>query len=94
MNTVNFEWDENKNDINKRKHGISFEVASTVFFDDDAILADDPDHSQYEDRFLIIGMAATDDVLTVVHCYRDDDNVIRLISARKATKQEERSYFR
>lgn len=92
MNHIKFEWDKNKNEINKRKHGLSFEEAKEVFGDDNAILFDDPDHSTEEDRFLIIGTTETEKVCIVSHCYRDNDNVIRLISARKATKNEKRIY--
>lgn len=65
-----FDWDENKNEINRRKHGIDFEEASTVFFDDQAILFDDPEHSEYEDRFLLLGMSESANVCIVCHCYR------------------------
>ena len=93
MGTLNFEWDENKNDINKRKHGIAFEEALTVFYDDNAILFDDPDHSEFEDRFLIIGITNSERLCIVSHCYRGaDDDIIRIISARKATKNETKFY--
>lgn len=85
---MTFEWDENKNAINKRKHGVDFLEASSVFYDDKAIMFDDPDHSGEEERFLLIGMSKSLKVLTVCHCYRGADDVIRLISARKATKTE------
>ena len=85
---MTFEWDENKNAINKRKHGVDFLEASSVFFDDNAIMFDDPDHSEEEERFLLIGMSKSLKVLTVCHCYRDCDEIIRLISARIATKTE------
>ncbi|SCW48733.1 hypothetical protein SAMN02910456_01369 [Ruminococcaceae bacterium YRB3002] len=89
---IAFEWDENKNRINQNKHGVSFEEASTVFFDDRAILFDDPEHSIDERRFLIIGMSAVPNLLIVSHCYREDDSRIRIISARKATRKEESVY--
>ena len=92
MDSLTFEWDEHKNEINKRKHGISFETAREVFYDDDAVLFDDPDHSIGEERFLIIGMTLSSKVCIVSHCYRDSDNVIRLISAREATKNEKLTY--
>ena len=92
MEMLSFEWDENKNEINKKKHGISFETAREVFYDDNAILFDDPDHSVGEERFLIIGMTRSLKVCIVSHCYRDQDNVIRLISAREATKHERKTY--
>ena len=90
MKNIRFEWDENKNKINKKKHGLSFEEAVEVFGDENAILFDDPDHSLYEDRFLIIGAIKSTKICIVSHCYRDDDNVIRLISAREATKSEKK----
>ena len=90
----NFDWDENKNRINLEKHGITFEEASTVFFDDKAILFDDPEHSIEEDRFLLLGMSETAKVCIVCHCYRESDTVIRIISARQATRKEEQRYVR
>jgi hypothetical protein len=92
MKEIKFTWDENKNEINKRKHGVSFEEASEVFGDENAILFDDPDHSIEEDRFLIIGAVKSTKICIVSHCYRDNDNVIRLISARGATKNERKIY--
>ena len=92
MEMLHFELDENKNTINKKKHGLSFETAKEVFYDDDAVLFDDPDHSIGEERFLIIGMLKSSKICIVSHCYRDDDNVIRLISAREATKNEKKIY--
>ena len=91
MNELFFEWDPQKNETNKRKHGISFETAREVFSDEFAILFDDPDHSLDEDRFLIIGAIRTEQICVVSHCYRDNDR-IRIISARKATKAEQRVY--
>ena len=85
---LEFEWDEAKNQINKKKHGISFEDVESVFSDVSAILFDDPDHSETEDRFLIIGMSDKKGVCIVSHCYRGKDEKIRIISARKATKTE------
>lgn len=87
-----FEWDEEKNTKNKKKHGISFEEAQTVFEDEYAILFDDPDHSEEEDRFLIIGMTDRKGVCIVSHCYRGEDEKIRIISTRKATKTEQNVY--
>ena len=94
MEKIKFEWDENKNEINKRKHGLSFETAQEVFYDDAAILFDDPDHSFDEERFLIIGMIKSSKICIVSHCYRNSDSVIRLISAREATKREKNIYLR
>ena len=93
MEILNFEWDENKNDINKKKHHISFEEARTVFYDDNALLIDDPEHSETEDRFIILGTSLQANLLVVCHCYRQSDTVIRLISARKATKSESAQYY-
>ena len=88
---MTFEWDENK--VNITKHGIDFAEACSSFFDDQAILFDDPDHSEDEDRFLLIGMSRITRVLTVSHCYRKEGEVIRIISARKATKTETDYYL-
>ena len=92
MTEMTFEWDEKKNRINKRKHGISFEEAQTVFYDNDAIVFDDPDHSYGEERFLILGVSFSAKVCIVSHCYRVNDTIIRIISARKATKNETKIY--
>lgn len=89
---IAFEWDENKNTINKTKHGISFEEAKTVFYDPAALVIDDPDHSEVEDRFIILGLSAKTNLLVVCHCYRNNDETIRIISARKATKSESGQY--
>ena len=93
MRDVEFEWDERKSRENKRKHKVSFKEAQTVFLDENAIRFFDPDHSQDEDRFLMLGMSFTLRVLVVCHCYRDDDSVIRIISARKADKREQSDYW-
>ena len=92
MNRIAFEWDEDKNQTNISKHGISFEEAQTVFYDENALLIDDPDHSDAEDRFILIGISASLRLLVVCHCYRQADKVIRIISARKATKSESKQY--
>ncbi|MDP8237310.1 MAG: BrnT family toxin [Candidatus Erginobacter occultus] len=93
MSDVRFEWDERKNRENRRKHKISFEEAQTVFLDENAIRYFDPDHSGDEDRFLMLGMSFTLRVLVVCHCCREDDAVIRIISARKADKRERADYW-
>ncbi|MCQ9121944.1 hypothetical protein BKG95_05285 [Rodentibacter pneumotropicus] len=85
-----FEWDKHKAEINERKHGINFNEAVSVFYDDDALLIPDPDHSFLEERFLLLGRSEKSNVLVVVHCERD--NNIRIISARKATKREINQY--
>ena len=94
MSDIRFEWDERKNRVNKRKHKVSFEDAQTVFLDENAIRFFDPDHSDEEDRFLMIGMSFTLRVLIVSHCYKESDSVIRIISARKADKHEQSDYWR
>ena len=93
MSDIRFTWDERKSRENKRKHKVSFEEAQTAFLDENAIRFFDPDHSQDEDRFLMLGMCFTLRVLVVCHCYRQDDSVIRIISARKADKQEQSDYW-
>ena len=94
MSDLRFEWDESKNRINKRKHGVTFEEAQTVFWDENAIRYFDPDHSEDEDRFIILGVSFSLRVIVVCHCFRADDTVIRIISARKADKQEAKDYGR
>ena len=89
---IRFEWDENKNIANRKKHNISFEEAQTAFYDDNALLIDDPDHSEEEERFILLGFSFRAKLLVVCHCYRQSESVIRIISARKATKNEERAY--
>ena len=94
MNKIVFEWDDLKNSKNKVKHGVSFEEAQTVFFDENAIEFDDPDHSIDEERFLLLGYSHKLRILVVCHCYRSSESTIRIISARKATKKEQRVYVR
>ncbi len=93
MNDLKFDWDKSKASLNKKKHGISFEEAVTVFYDDDAVEFHDPDHSDDEDRFLILGLSVTTRMLVVSHCVREAGSVIRIISARKATKLETKTYW-
>ena len=93
MEEIKFEWDENKNSANKKKHGIAFEEAQTVFYDDEALLIEDPEHSEKEERFIILGMSRKANLLVVCHCLRQSEIVIRIISARKATKKESEFYF-
>lgn len=90
---MTFEWDEAKNKINQAKHGISFEEAQSVFEDAYAILFDDPDHSEEEERFLIIGMSGAKGICIVSYCYRGADERIRIISARAATQKERNVYI-
>jgi hypothetical protein len=92
MDIIKFEWDPHKNEINQKKHKISFEEAQTVFYDEEALLIADPEHSQEEDRFILLGLSKKANLLIVCHCYRASDTVIRIISARKETKNETRQY--
>lgn len=92
MSRVEFEWDPAKDSANRRKHGISFEEAASAFSDERGRLIADPDHSGDEDRFVLLGMSVQARVLVVVHCYRESDAVIRIISARRATRRELRHY--
>ncbi|MBU4305486.1 MAG: BrnT family toxin [Candidatus Omnitrophica bacterium] len=90
---IRFVWDTKKDEINQKKHRISFQEAQTVFLDDIAQMIYDPDHSESEDRFLLLGMSMRLRILVVCHCYRENDEIIRIISARKATKKEEKQYY-
>lgn len=92
MNAITFSWDDRKEPENLRKHRISFDEATTVFADENARLKHDPDHSQREDRFLLLGFSAKLRILVVVHAYRQDETEIRIISARKATRNERNQY--
>jgi len=87
-----FEWDENHARNNLKKHGVSFEEAQSVFFDENARIFPDPEHSDNEDRFLLLGISANVRILTVCHCYRQDEKTVRIISARKATNREAKQY--
>ena len=89
---LKFEWDLKKAAANLRKHGVGFEDARTVFADENAKLIDDPDHSEDEDRFVLLGLSSSLRLLVVCHCYRSAGNVIRIISARKAEGYERNSY--
>ena len=92
MSSLIFEWNERKSAANAKKHGVSFEEAKSVFVDERAKLIDDPDHSDDEDRFVLLGLSGALRLLLVCHCYRGDGNVIRIISARKASAKESKSY--
>jgi uncharacterized protein len=94
MPSLRFEWDDRKNRDNQRKHGVSFEEARTVFLDENARLIADPDSSEDEDRFVLLGLSIRLRLLVVCHCYRENDEVVRLISARKADPSERREYAR
>ena len=90
---MRFLWDQNKNLANIKKHKISFEEAKTVFFDDNARLIPDSEHSISEERFIILGLTNKFRLLVVVHTYKENDDIIRIISARKATKSESKYYY-
>ena len=87
-----FEWDQRKNKLNQKNHGIDFEDAQTVFFDEEALLIQDPDHSEDEDRFLMLGISSSLRLMVVCHCYREEGELIRIISARKAIRRERNQY--
>lgn len=91
---IHFSWDKDKAETNKSKHGISFYEAKTTFDDDFGRVIFDPDHSVNEDRFVLMGMSCTLKILIVCHCYRCNDDEIRIISARKANKKETAQYRR
>jgi uncharacterized DUF497 family protein len=92
MSGTRFAWDVAKATENLRTHGVSFDEATTVFGDGNARLKHDPDHSQEEDRFILLGLSARLRLLIVCHAYHENDAVIRIISARKATPNERRQY--
>ena len=92
MSTLRFEWDDLKAVANAKKHGVSFDEAKSVFVDERAKLIGDPDHSDDEDRFVLLGLSSVLRLLLVCHCYRAEGNVIRIISARKASAHESKSY--
>jgi uncharacterized protein len=90
--SLRFDWDKRKNASNKKKHKVSFEEARTAFLDEEALLRDDPEHSASEERFILLGLSASLRILVVCHCYRVDGEVIRIISARRATRHEQTQY--
>ncbi|HMO86814.1 MAG TPA: BrnT family toxin [Lacipirellulaceae bacterium] len=92
MSGLDFEWDPRKAALNRRKHGVSFDEAATAFADEQALVLADPDHSDREDRFVLLGLSAALRILVVVHCYREGETVIRLISARRADPTEQHQY--
>jgi uncharacterized DUF497 family protein len=89
---LRFGWDERKNKANRKKHGIWFEEARTVFDDPRALLFSDPDHSEEEERFILLGASSAGRTLVVVHCYKESEELFRIISARKASKKEVKAY--
>lgn len=94
MKELRFVWDEKKDKANVKRHGVSFEEARTVFYDESAIQFYDPDHSEEEDRFILLGLSYKPQMLVVCHCFRESETVVRIISARKADKDEEREYWK
>jgi hypothetical protein len=94
MKTLSFEWDERKARANLKKHGVSFEEARTAFYDENAIQFFDPDHSDDEERFILLGMSIRLRAVIVCHCFRENETMVRIISARKADGDEEREYWR
>lgn len=92
MDELLFEWNPKKDQTNQKKHGISFEEAKSVFYDDGAIQFWDEEHSDLEDRFLLLGRSSKMRILLIVHCFREPESVIRIISVRKATKTESKQY--
>ena len=93
MDSLQFEWDNRKDKANVKKHGVSFEEARSAFYDEFAIQFFDPDHSDTEDRFILLGTSYKLNTLVVCHCFREDETVIRIISARKAGAEEEQAYW-
>lgn len=93
MGGLKFTWDENKNRGIRRKHGVSFEEAQSVFYDQRAKVYFDPDHSDDEDRFILLGLSCRLRALVVCHCYREAEALIRIISARRANKSEREAYW-
>jgi len=94
MIELRFEWDQWKEKANVKKRGISFDEARSAFHDENAIQYFDPDHSEDEDRFILLGMSFKLRILVVCHCFRQSDTVVRIISARKADDNEETEYWR
>ena len=90
---LKFEWDDKKNQTNIQKHGISFEEASSVFYDEEALIISDEVHSKKEERFIMIGFSYKFNILVVCHCHRQNETIVRIISARKATKNERKEYL-
>jgi uncharacterized DUF497 family protein len=93
MRELGFAWDGRKDARNRRKHGVSFEEARTVFYDENALLISDPEHSEDEQRLVLLGCSSRGRLLVVCHCYREGDAVIRIISAMKADRNEQRQYL-
>jgi uncharacterized protein len=92
MSTIRFAWDGKKAEANRLQHGVSFEAARTAFLDEEALIYFDPDHSEDEDRFILLGRSLRNRILVVCHCFREDEGVIRIISARRADRREQEDY--
>lgn len=92
MTAYEFTWDNRKNTSNQKKHGISFDEAKSVFYDEYARLIADPDHSEEEDRYILLGLSSQLKCLVICHCYRESGELVRIISARKASKSERKQY--
>lgn len=93
MADLRFDWDPVKATANVQKHGVTFEEAATVFSDEFALVIDDPDHSSEEDRFVLLGVSAVSRILVIVHAFRSSMDVVRIISARRATRAERTTYL-
>ncbi len=93
MKELKFEWDVKKDRINAKKHNVTFDEAKTVFYDEQAIEFYDPEHSEDEDRFILLGNSFKLNTLVVCHCFREEETKVRIISARKADKQEQKAYW-
>jgi uncharacterized DUF497 family protein len=92
MSDLRFEWDARKAAANLKKHRVSFDEAETAFLDEEALVIEDPDHSEVEDRFILLGLSAALRVLFVCHCVRESGSLIRIISARRANRSEQEQY--
>jgi uncharacterized DUF497 family protein len=92
MGDLTFEWNSRKASENQRKHGVTFDEAKSAFFDENARVIPDPEHSEDEQRFVLLGLSTRLRLLVVIHCYRESDDVIRIVSARKADPSERRQY--
>ena len=93
MKKLEFEWDKKKDKTNIKKHGVSFDEACTAFYDEYAIQFFDPEHSEEEERFILLGSSFNFKTLVICHCFREEETIIRVISARKADKDEEQYYW-
>ena len=93
MKYLQFEWDNRKAASNRKKHGVSFEEAKSAFYDEQAVVFYDPDHSDEEERFILLGTSCKSNQLVVCHCFREGETMVRIISARKADKEEANTYW-